>query len=68
MKKSYLSILRKEKDSERICSLPHGARRRPLMLHDYDQDISRYIKSLREAGGIVNHSIVIAATKGILYQ
>ena len=68
MKKSYLSILRKEKDPERICSLPHGARGRPLMLRNYDQDISRYIKTLREAGGIVNHSIVIAAAKGILSQ
>ena len=68
MKKSYLSILRKEKDPERICSLPHRARRRPLMLRDYDQDTSRYIKSLREKGGIVNHTIVIATSKSILFH
>ena len=36
------------------------------MLHDYNQDISNYIKSLREAGGIVNCSIVVAAAKAIL--
>uniref|UniRef100_A0A1X7UVX2 HTH CENPB-type domain-containing protein n=1 Tax=Amphimedon queenslandica TaxID=400682 RepID=A0A1X7UVX2_AMPQE len=36
------------------------------MLLEYDQDVSRYIKSLREAGGIVNRSIVIAAAKGIV--
>ena len=36
------------------------------MLRDYDQDVSNYIKSLREAGGIVNPSIVVAAAKGIL--
>ena len=41
-------------------------RGRPLMLRDYDQDVSNYIKSLREAGGIVNRSIVVAAAKGIL--
>ena len=39
MKKSYLSTLRKEKDPERIYSLPHGSRGRPLMLRDYDQDV-----------------------------
>ena len=46
MRKSYLSILRKEKDPERIWSLPRGARGRLLILCDYDQDISRYIISL----------------------
>ena len=29
-------------------------------------DVSRYIKSLKETGGIVNHSILIATAKGIL--
>ena len=38
---------------------------KPLMLHDYDQDVSRYIKGLGETGGIVNCSIVIAAAKVI---
>lgn len=66
MKKAYLAKLRKEKDPDRITSLPHGARGRPLMLLEYDQDVSRYIKSLREAGGIVNRSIIIAAAKGIV--
>ena len=39
VKKSYLSILRKQKDPERIWSLPHGARGRPLILCDYDQSV-----------------------------
>ena len=49
MKKSYLSILRKEKDPARIRSLPHGSRRRPLMLRDYNQDVSNYIKSTKRS-------------------
>lgn len=37
------------------------------MLREYDDDdVCKYIRSLREAGGIVNCSIVIAAAKGIL--
>ena len=66
MKKAYLSLLKKEIDSDKIKSLPHAARGRPLLLRGYDKDVASYIKSLREAGGIVNRSIVIAAAKGIV--
>ena len=41
MKKTYLAKLRKEKDPGRITSLPQEARWRPLMLLEYDQDVSR---------------------------
>ena len=64
MKKSYLFILRKEKDPERIWSLPHGARGRLLILCDYDQDISRYIISLREAGGIDLRASIVKPLHG----
>ena len=66
MKKAYLSLLKKEKDPDKIKSLPHAARGRPLLLRGYYKDVASYIKSLREAGGIVNRSIVIAAAKGIV--
>ena len=63
---TYLSVLKIEKDPDIIQSLPHAARGRPLMLREYDKDVTHYIKSLREAGGIVNRSIIIAATTGIV--
>ena len=66
MKKAYLSLLKKDKDPDNVKSLPHAARGRPVLLRSYDKDVASYIKSLREAAGIVNWSIVIAAAKGIV--
>ena len=37
-----------------------------FLMGDLDADLVAYIKKLREAGGIVNRSIVIAAAHGIL--
>ena len=54
MKKAYLSLLKKEKDPDKIKSLPHATRGRPLLLCDYDKDITSYIKSLRQAGGMLS--------------
>ena len=36
------------------------------MLGSYDRDVASCVQSLRIAGGIVNHSIVVAAAKGIV--
>ena len=60
MKKAYLTMLKSEKDPDKIQSLPYAARGRPLLLRDYDRDVASYIKSLRAAGGIVNRSIYTA--------
>ena len=68
MKKTYLSKLSEERNPDKITSLPHAARGRPLMLGSYDRDVASYMQSLRIAGGIVNHSIVVAAAKGIVYH
>ena len=65
MKNAYLLVLQKEKDPDKITSLPHASRGRHLLLREY-KDVASYIKSVRAAGGIVNHSIVIAAAKGIV--
>ena len=43
MKKAYLSLLKKEKDPDKIKSLPHAARRRPMLLRGYDKDVASYI-------------------------
>ena len=66
MKKAYLFMLKKEKYPDKIKSLLHAARGRPLLLRGYNKDVASCIKSLQEAGGIVNCSIVIAAAKGIV--
>jgi hypothetical protein len=62
----YLSLLKKEKDPDKIKSQPHATSGTRFLLRDYDKDVASYIKRLREAGGIVNRSIVMAATKGIV--
>ena len=59
MKKTYLSKLREERNPDNITSLPHAARGRPMMLGSYGRDVTSYVQSLRIAGGIVNHSIVV---------
>ena len=59
----FLSLLKKEKDPDTIESLPHVARGRPLLLWGY---VAPYIKSLQEAGCIINRSIVISAAKNIV--
>ena len=66
MKKSWYLKLREEPDPDKITCLPRANRGRPLMLGSYDQEVAKYIKSLRIAGGIVNRSIVIAAARGIV--
>ena len=43
-----------------------GRRGRPLLLGELDQKVQVYIKALRDAGGSVGTSIVIAAAVGII--
>ena len=49
--------------------LPVAVKGRPLLLgKDLDLKVQAYIASLREAGGVVNTAIVIAAATGIVRQ
>ena len=65
-KRKYLSQLMTT-DADAITSLPHGSSGRPLLIgKDLDDQVAVYIRKLREAGGIVNCNIVIAAAKGII--
>ena len=53
----------------KIDRLEEKKRGRPSMLSDeVTADIKRYITSLRDAGGVVNTRIVIAAATGILQR
>lgn len=63
---AYLKVLVSVKDPDKIKKLPHGLRGRPLKLGEYDGFVKQDIHKLQLAGGIVNCSVVVAATKGIV--
>ena len=65
MKSNYLRVLKKGKDPLEVKHLPHQLRGCPLKLGDYDDMVKEYIHALCLSGGIVNRSLVAAAT-GIL--
>ena len=70
-KKAYLSELATKKrvgdEKMSVDRLPVAGRGRPLLLgKDLDHQVQAYISSLREAGGVVNTAIVIAAATGIV--
>ena len=70
-KKVYLCELatKKRAGDEKISvdRLPVAVKGRPLLLgKDLDHQVQAYIASLREAGGVVNMAIVIAAATGIV--
>ena len=67
MKRVYLDKLKVVKDPARIVSLPHASLGRPLLVGtSLDAKIADYIRALRQAGGVVNRSILIAAATGIV--
>lgn len=59
-------INEKLKIATSITSVPKYLRGRPLKLGDMDTLVCDYLKNLRDAGGIVNSRIVIAAAKGTI--
>ena len=65
-KKAYYFELRKAKDPDNILELKHGLRGKPKKLGDLDQKVQKYICKLHSAGTPVNHSIVIAAARGVV--
>ena len=64
----YLSKLKTLSDADAITSLPHATLGRPLLVGEFDDQVAAYmyVRQLREAGGVVNCNIVIAAAKGII--
>ena len=60
---------RRATDNEDVAieRLPAGPKGRPLLLgQELDRQVQAYLMSLREAGGVVNTSIAIAAATGII--
>ena len=47
-----------------VDELPPRKRGKPLLLGEYDELVQDYIKCSRQAGGIVNTSIAVAAAEG----
>ena len=71
-KKEYLKELarRKRNDEElSVKSLPSSKTRRPLTLGSaLDQQVQAYLIATREAGGVVNSEVAIAAAMGIVQK
>lgn len=70
IKKAYLKQLkkrRKEGCDENIESLSHMKRGRPLLLGDrLDTMVQKYLKKVREGGGVVTARVAIAAARAII--
>ena len=60
----YLSLVANGKSS--VTSIPTKCMGRPLALGDFDQDIQKYIKTLRAAGTAISAPMVVAAAQGII--
>lgn len=42
-------------------------RGKPLLMGDFDDDVQRHIRAIRDAGGAVNRTIVIATARGVIH-
>ena len=65
-KRAYLERLKSTPDPDTITSLPTAAHGRPLLIGRFGDDVYDYITRLRQSGGVVNSTILIAAAKGII--
>lgn len=65
IKKKYIAQV-KETKHQPVTELTPEKRGRPLLLGDLDQDVANHIRSIREAGGIVNQAITIATARGLV--
>ena len=65
MKKQLVKRLKFD-GADTVESLPTEQRGRPTFLGEHEEDILKYVTSLRESGGIVNVSIMQSAVRGII--
>ena len=69
IKKAYLERLqqkRKDDSDDELSSLPPQKRGRPTLLGMYEKQLELYLKKIRQQGGIITASVVVAAARGIL--
>lgn len=66
MKKAYLEKKR-QSSSGTVTTLSPKKRGRPILLGEHvDKQVQLYLKKIREQGGVVTASVVVAAARGIL--
>lgn len=70
MKKAYLEGMKEKRklgSDEDILSLPAKKQGRPLMLgEDLDTMVQKYLKKVREGGGVVTARVAIAAARAVI--
>ena len=68
---AYLDSLKKKRkadsDDEEVTVLPPKKRGRPFLLGEHvDKQLQLYLKKIRDQGGVITASVVVAAARGIL--
>jgi hypothetical protein len=48
--------------------LPKKPLGRPLLLGDVDEAVQKYVKQMRLCGGVINTTVIVAATKGFMLE
>ena len=71
IKVAYLECVKKKRsadsDDEEVTNLPTKKRGRPFLLGEHDdQQLQMYLRKIRDHGGIITASVVVAAARGIL--
>ena len=70
MKKAYLERMKQKRkddsEDEELSTLPPKKRGRPTLLGDYDKQLELYLRKVRQQGGVITASVVVAAARGIL--
>ena len=66
IKTEYLKRQREKDDDDELSSLTHKKRGCPLVFGDYiDKQLQLYVKKIRQQGGVVTASVVVAAAQVI---
>ena len=69
MKLAYMDRLKEKggnSSDDEVTELPPKKRGRPLLLGEIDKQLQLYLRKIRDQGGIVTASVVVAAARGIL--
>ena len=66
IKKCYLKRLREVDSDEEVNTLPCKKRGRPYLLGNLENQLRLYLSKIREQGGVITASVVMAAGRGIL--
>ena len=65
IKKAYCKRIQ-EAGSDEVSTLPPRKRGRPCLLGDVENQFKLYLSKIRDQGGVITASVVVAAARGIL--